>query len=48
VSATEANLLAFLRKSPQFIIAIYQRTYSWTLREGRQLRDDILRAGRCA
>lgn len=45
MKATEANLLAFLRKSPQFVIPIYQRTYSWTERECKQLWDDILRAG---
>lgn len=27
VKATEANLLQFLKKSPQFVIPIYQRTY---------------------
>lgn len=30
MKATEANLLKFLRKSPQFVIPIYQRNYSWT------------------
>ncbi len=46
MKATEAKLLAFLKKSPQFIIPIYQRTYSWTGKECRQLWEDILRAGR--
>jgi uncharacterized protein with ParB-like and HNH nuclease domain/predicted transport protein len=46
VKATEAKLLDFLKKSPQFVIPIYQRTYSWTERECRQLWDDILRTGR--
>ncbi len=46
MKATEANLLHFLRKSPQFVIPIYQRTYSWTERECRQLWEDILRTGR--
>ncbi len=46
MKATEAKLLAFLKKSPQFIIPIYQRTYSWTIKECLQLWDDILRAGR--
>jgi uncharacterized protein YydD (DUF2326 family) len=32
MKATEANLLDFLKKSPQFVIPIYQRTYSWTER----------------
>lgn len=45
MKATEAKLLEFLRKSPQFVIPIYQRTYSWTERECRQLWDDILRTG---
>jgi hypothetical protein len=45
VKATEAKLLAFLQKSPQFVIPIYQRTYSWTDKQCRQLWDDILRAG---
>ncbi len=45
MKATEAKLLEFLKKSPQFVIPIYQRTYSWTERECRQLWDDILRAG---
>ncbi len=46
MKATEAKLLEFLKKSPQFVIPIYQRTYSWNERECRQLWDDILRAGR--
>jgi uncharacterized protein with ParB-like and HNH nuclease domain len=45
MKATEANLLHFLKKSPQFVIPIYQRTYSWTEKECRQLWDDILRTG---
>jgi uncharacterized protein with ParB-like and HNH nuclease domain/predicted transport protein len=45
MKATEARFLEFLKKSPQFIIPIYQRTYSWTDRECRQLWDDILRTG---
>lgn len=46
MKATEAKLLEFLKKSPQFVIPIYQRTYSWTERECRQLWDDIIRTGR--
>ena len=46
MKATEANFLAFLKRSPQFVIPIYQRTYSWTDRECRQLWEDILRTGR--
>jgi uncharacterized protein with ParB-like and HNH nuclease domain/predicted transport protein len=45
VRATEARLLDFIKKSPQFVIPIYQRTYSWTERECRQLWEDILRTG---
>ena len=43
--ATQANLLNFLKKSNQFVIPIYQRTYSWTDRECRQLWNDIIRTG---
>ncbi|MCP5413596.1 MAG: DUF262 domain-containing protein [Chromatiaceae bacterium] len=46
MKATEAKLLKFLKDSPQFVIPIYQRTYSWTEKECRQLWDDILRAGK--
>lgn len=46
MKATEAKLLAFLKKSPQFVIPIYQRTYSWTEKECRQLWDDIIRTGK--
>ena len=45
MKATEANFLGFLKKSPQFVIPIYQRTYSWTERECGQLLEDILRTG---
>lgn len=44
MKAVEANLLGFLKKSPQFVIPIYQRTYSWTRDECTQLYSDILRA----
>lgn len=46
MKAVEANLLAFLKRSPQFVIPIYQRTYSWTERECKQLWNDLLRAGK--
>jgi uncharacterized protein with ParB-like and HNH nuclease domain/predicted transport protein len=45
MKATETKLLEFLRKSPQFVIPIYQRTYCWTEKECRQLWDDIVRTG---
>lgn len=43
--ATQTKLLDFLRKSAQFIIPIYQRTYSWTDKQCEQLWNDIVRAG---
>lgn len=46
MKATEANLLKFLRKSPQFVIPIYQRNYSWIEEQCRQLWTDLLRGGR--
>src|ERR1041384_2592943 len=45
MKATEAKFLEFLKKSPQFVIPIYQRTYSWTEKECRQLWEDIVRTG---
>jgi len=45
MDATATRLLKFLKKSPQFVIPIYQRTYSWTETECRQLWDDIIRVG---
>lgn len=35
-----------MQKSPQFAIPIYQRNYSWTATQCRQLWADLLRAGR--
>lgn len=45
MTASEAQLFAVLKKSPQFIIPIYQRTYSWTEKECLQLWNDIVNAG---
>ena len=45
MNATETKLPDFLQKSPQFVIPIHHRTYSWTDKQSRQLWDDILRAG---
>ncbi|MCT0212434.1 MULTISPECIES: DUF262 and DUF1524 domain-containing protein [unclassified Synechococcus] len=45
MKATEAKLLQILQAVQQFIIPIYQRTYSWTRKECEQLWADILRAG---
>jgi uncharacterized protein with ParB-like and HNH nuclease domain/predicted transport protein len=46
MKATEAKFIEFLKRSPQFVIPIYQRTYSWGERECRQLWEDIQRTGR--
>jgi len=46
MKATEAKFLEFLKKSPQFVVPIYQRTYSWGERECEQLWQDIMRTGR--
>lgn len=43
--ASQAALLKLLKQSTQFIIPIYQRTYSWKEPHCRQLWNDILRAG---
>ncbi len=45
MKATEAKLLEFLKEAPQFVIPIYQRTYSWTKKECDQLWHDIIRTG---
>ena len=45
MKATGANLLQILGAVSQFIIPMYQRTTSWTLKECQQLWADILRAG---
>ena len=45
MKASEAGLLSFLKKANQFVIPIYQRNYSWTEAECRQLWSDIVRAG---
>src|SRR3989338_4267916 len=45
MKASETKLLDFLHSSRQFAIPIYQRAYSWTEKECRQLWDDVVRAG---
>ena len=45
MKATEAKLLDLLKKSSQFEIPIYQRTYSWTEKECKQLWDDVIHCG---
>jgi uncharacterized protein with ParB-like and HNH nuclease domain/predicted transport protein len=46
MKASECRLLDLLARAPQFVIPIYQRTYSWTERECRQLWADVMRCGR--
>lgn len=46
MKAKEAKLLNFLQTAPQLVIPIYQRIYSWSLKECEQLWDDIVRCGR--
>lgn len=43
--AAETGFLELLQKSQQFVVPIYQRTYSWAESECRQLWDDIIRTG---
>lgn len=45
MKASETKLLDLLAKGSQFVIPIYQRTYSWTQSECAQLWDDIVQAG---
>jgi uncharacterized protein with ParB-like and HNH nuclease domain len=46
MEAKQTNMLAFMRGPKQYIIPIYQRTYSWTLTQCQQLWDDILRVAK--
>ena len=43
MKATATNLLKFLQGTKQFIIPIYQRTYSWRISDCQQLWNDVLR-----
>lgn len=43
MQAVESNFLQFLGSPKQFGIPIYQRPYSWTLRQCQQLWSDIIR-----
>ena len=45
MKATEARFLEFIKEAQQFVIPIYQRTYSWGERECRQFWNDIIRTG---
>ncbi len=44
MKASETNFLKFLQGTKQFIIPIYQRKYSWTIQQCRQLWNDVVRA----
>ncbi|BDI33996.1 hypothetical protein CCAX7_60470 [Capsulimonas corticalis] len=46
--AVQANLLTLLDGKKQFIIPIYQRTYSWSEKQCRQLWADIVRTAQDA
>ena len=43
MKATSANLLSIIKGPKQFVIPIYQRTYSWNIPQCEQLFKDILR-----
>src|SRR5438105_15667010 len=43
MKATATNFLKFLQGTRQFIIPIYQRTYSWRISDCQQLWNDIVR-----
>lgn len=43
MKASSNNLLSILKGPRQFVIPIYQRTYSWQLSQCNQLLNDILR-----
>jgi len=45
MKAKETQLLKFLKIPNQYIIPLYQRTYSWSEKQCTQLWDDIVRAG---
>lgn len=42
MKATEVPVIKFLQKTQQFLIPIYQRTYSWTEKQCEQLWNDII------
>jgi uncharacterized protein with ParB-like and HNH nuclease domain/predicted transport protein len=46
MKASETNFLKFLQGTKQFIIPIYQRKYSWTIEQCKQLWNDIVRAAK--
>jgi uncharacterized protein with ParB-like and HNH nuclease domain/predicted transport protein len=46
MKASEKPFLKFLQGTNQFIVPIYQRTYSWTTEECAQFWDDIVRTAK--
>ena len=46
MKASETHLLKSMSDKMQFIVPIYQRTYSWTKKECKQLWEDIIKAGK--
>lgn len=46
MKATSANLLTVIKGPRQFVIPIYQRTYSWQLSQCNQLLQDIIRVSK--
>ncbi len=46
MKATSANLLTVIKGPKQFVIPIYQRTYSWQLSQCNQLLHDIIRVSK--
>jgi uncharacterized protein with ParB-like and HNH nuclease domain len=46
MQAGETSFLSLLNGSKQFVIPIYQRTYSWTYEQCEQLWNDIVRTGK--
>lgn len=48
MKATSANFLTVIKGPKQFVIPIYQRTYSWQIAQCNKLFNDILRISRDA
>ena len=48
MKAQHTHLYQFLQGAKQFIVPIFQRTYSWETQQCEQLLDDVLRVGRDA
>lgn len=46
MKASESPLISFLQGPKQYVIPIYQRTYSWTEKQCEQLWEDILTAAK--